>query len=205
MRQTTLRKRWILWDWGGVCCVAGEHFSNTRMLERCGLTADEMSEKCRDLEVLLYRGQLDGEGFWNAVKTRFPLADFSFEELHQSYLESYRIYDEVFSYIRNCPSTISHALLSNLGEDMSSHIVEKHQLKEFFKHRIFSHEIGLMKPDPKVFTVALQMIDARPEDCLFIDDAPANIEAGNRTGIRSILFTNTRATLSALASALKEQ
>ena len=202
MKPIILNKQCIIWDWGGVCCVAGEHFANPRMLERCELTADEMSEQCRDIEIALYLGKIDGRGFWDAVKSRFPLADFSFDELHQSYLESYSVHNEVLHFIANCStngtSAITHALLSNLGEDMSEHIVTSHRLTDLLSPRIFSHHIGAMKPDATAFDYALREIGLPRENCVFVDDSATNVSAARELGLDSILFVSPRQALQEL-------
>lgn len=202
MKPTILNKQCIIWDWGGVCCIAGEHFSNQRMLARCGLSADEMSERCRDIEIELYLGKIDGRKFWEIVKSRFSLSDFTFEELHQSYIASYSLHDEVWEFIRSYRSTSSgqivHALLSNLGEDMSDHIIKTHQLADFLSPLIFSHRIGKMKPDASVFEYAVQTIGIPQTACVFVDDAPANVIAARNVGLDAILFTSPKQALEEL-------
>ena len=55
------------------------------------------------------------------------------------------------------------------------------------------------KPDPQVFNVAASRLEAPPEDCAVVEDAPQGIEAANRAGMTSIGLTGTttRETLAA--------
>ena len=41
------------------------------------------------------------------------------------------------------------------------------------------------KPEPDVLFRSLEIFGARPEDCLFIGDAPADMEAGRRAGVKT--------------------
>ena len=40
------------------------------------------------------------------------------------------------------------------------------------------------KPEPDVILASLKVLDARAEDCLLIGDAPADMEAGRRAGVK---------------------
>jgi beta-phosphoglucomutase len=54
------------------------------------------------------------------------------------------------------------------------------------------------KPDPQVFQIAGERLDAEPGQCVVVEDAPAGIEAANRAGMASVALigTATRAELS---------
>ena len=41
------------------------------------------------------------------------------------------------------------------------------------------------KPEPDVLLRSMQALGARPEDCLFVGDSPADMEAGQRAGMRT--------------------
>ena len=46
----------------------------------------------------------------------------------------------------------------------------------------------VMKPDPRIFELALQRFGIKAEETVFIDDNPKNVAAANALGIRGILF-----------------
>lgn len=53
---------------------------------------------------------------------------------------------------------------------------------------VYSHEIGVRKPDPRAFAIACARLQVRPGDCLFVDDFARNIEAARAAGMRAHLF-----------------
>jgi HAD superfamily hydrolase (TIGR01509 family) len=61
-------------------------------------------------------------------------------------------------------------------------------LEQFGLLRHFEHVQGTdgfpYKPAPDVIHAALEALGARPEECLFVGDAPADMEAGRRAGVR---------------------
>ncbi len=62
-------------------------------------------------------------------------------------------------------------------------------LEQFGLLRHFEHVQGTdgfpCKPAPDVILKALEALDARPGDCLFVGDSPADMEAGRRAGVRT--------------------
>jgi 2-haloacid dehalogenase len=58
-----------------------------------------------------------------------------------------------------------------------------------FQTIVLSGEERLIKPDPAIFQVLLRRIGRRAEECLFIDDVPANARAARQLGFEAIVFT----------------
>lgn len=56
---------------------------------------------------------------------------------------------------------------------------------------IFSHEHRSAKPDPLIFMKALDILGARGEDCLYVDDLPENVEAALNLGFRAFQFIDS--------------
>ena len=46
-----------------------------------------------------------------------------------------------------------------------------------------------VKPSPEIYHLALEKFRLSPEECLFIDDMPANIRGAEAVGIQGFLFT----------------
>lgn len=59
-----------------------------------------------------------------------------------------------------------------------------------FRTIVLSGEERLIKPDPAIFQVLLRRIGRRAEECLFIDDVPANARAARQLGFGAIEFTS---------------
>jgi phosphoglycolate phosphatase-like HAD superfamily hydrolase len=62
-------------------------------------------------------------------------------------------------------------------------------LEQFGLLRYFDHVQGTdgfpSKPAPDVIFKALEAMGARPEDCLFVGDSCADMEAGKRAGVKT--------------------
>ncbi len=55
---------------------------------------------------------------------------------------------------------------------------------------IFSYRVHMTKPDLDIYKLLLQQYNLISEECVFLDDSPANIETAISLGIHSILFKN---------------
>ena len=53
---------------------------------------------------------------------------------------------------------------------------------------VASYMIGKRKPDPAMFTAALEVARARPEECCFVDDKIANVDAAQALSIAGIHY-----------------
>ena len=74
-----------------------------------------------------------------------------------------------------------------------------------FQVIVDSSEVGMRKPDPRIFTLALERLGGvAPERTLFLDDAASNVAAAERLGIRSVLVrSDLRDALAALDALLE--
>ena len=82
------------------------------------------------------------------------------------------------------------ALLTNNAVEFREAWSRTVPVDELFHHVIDSSEVGMRKPDPKIFELALERLGGvAAERAVFLDDYPGNIEAANRVGIRGILVT----------------
>jgi HAD superfamily hydrolase (TIGR01509 family) len=58
----------------------------------------------------------------------------------------------------------------------------------FFKGFVLSHEVGAMKPDPRIFREALARAGSKASESLFVDDQLVNVEAARELGIEAFQF-----------------
>ncbi|KXP06792.1 HAD family hydrolase [Tsukamurella pseudospumae] len=75
----------------------------------------------------------------------------------------------------------------------------RERLAALFAPVIISEEVGLRKPDPAIFTLALERLGVQPERAAFIDDATPNVDGAAALGIRAVHHTDPDTTRAALA------
>lgn len=77
-----------------------------------------------------------------------------------------------------------------------------------FRHLLFSGELGIAKPAPEIWDILMAQLEAKPGDCLFLDDRQDNVESARRAGLQAEHWTGTttgRARLAALGLSAGQQ
>lgn len=80
--------------------------------------------------------------------------------------------------------------LSNINSSHWDYLLSKNWgFIEHFDELLLSHEIHLIKPQPKIFELVIQKASCKPEEIVFIDDGLNNIRSAQDFGIIGIKFT----------------
>jgi putative hydrolase of the HAD superfamily len=74
--------------------------------------------------------------------------------------------------------------INNEGKDLNDFRIEKFGLHDCYDAFVSSCEVGMRKPDPGIFRLAMGIAHARPEECLYFDDRVMLVNAAKRLGIR---------------------
>lgn len=96
---------------------------------------------------------------------------------------------DVIAIIRQLNSSHQTALLSNSGGPGLRRLLDEEALDSIFHEIIISGEVGFIKPEPEIFQIALERLDAESGKTIFIDDNQHNIDGAEKVGIKGILFT----------------
>jgi putative hydrolase of the HAD superfamily len=83
-------------------------------------------------------------------------------------------------------------VLSNTCEIHTSDALEKFEVFRHFRHRIYSHRVGAVKPEPAIYRAAHQAAGCEPAECFFTDDRPELVAAARRYGFDAETFRGAR-------------
>jgi epoxide hydrolase-like predicted phosphatase len=67
---------------------------------------------------------------------------------------------------------------------------------------IYSHEVGVAKPDPAVYQLTCDRLGVRPDELAYVDDVPVCVDAARELGIHAILFENNTQAITTLETLL---
>ncbi|HEX5797417.1 MAG TPA: HAD family phosphatase [Candidatus Saccharimonadales bacterium] len=110
------------------------------------------------------------------------------ESIREAFYEDKTIDEELIKFIKTLKNNYKISLLSNSSSDYLRPILAGHGILDLFDIDIVSSEVGVIKPDPEIFELALGKLGTAPEETIFIDDRSYNTEAAARLGIKSILY-----------------
>ena len=68
---------------------------------------------------------------------------------------------------------------------------------------VFSFEVKAVKPEPEIYRCLCDKYGLKPEDCLFTDDVPANVNGAQACGFQGIVFEGYEKTYPLIMKALR--
>ena len=106
---------------------------------------------------------------------------------------------DTIALIRELKKTYRVALLSNAMSGYLHYALEKCGISDLFEFTVISAEVGLVKPDPAIFKLALDRAGVDGSDALMIDDVEKNLVGAKKVGIDGHLFRGAEGLRRALA------
>jgi glucose-1-phosphatase len=130
-------------------------------------------------------GKLSREDFGN----RF-VKDWNLDLPAQDFLREFqswsrRLFPGAVELLTLLRSRFRLAALSNSNELHWERNTNDLGVTSLFEVAISSHQVGLYKPDPKMYLTALDRLGASPHRVMFFDDVPENVAAASALGIRA--------------------
>jgi putative hydrolase of the HAD superfamily len=184
----------VVFDCGGVLHTSTDKYIAKDISKTFQITEDQFHRTCHKFIPLLQEGKISEKTFWEKFiadsHSTCPIPLKSPWE--KEYLARFNKNDGVLRLaqdLKDCGYKI--AVLSNTIK-AHAEINKKKGLYDSFQYVILSNEVGLSKPDPKMFYFALNKLQTKPEETLFIDDKLSNIELAQKIGFKTILFINTK-------------
>jgi putative hydrolase of the HAD superfamily len=78
------------------------------------------------------------------------------------------------------------AFLSNSGPEVMARVRGDRALEVRFDAVVISCEVGLSKPDPRIYQLCLDRLGLAARETLFVDDRADNVEGAARVGLRTV-------------------
>lgn len=195
----------ILFDLGRVLVHYDHQQTVAAIATLAQAPVDAIHQLLRDYSHALGVGDLDAEEFHTLFCTHFGVT-VPFDDFIAAFAAGIRRDEAALAYalsLQQRPAT-TVAIISNTN---AAHVLWlDEQLPELrdFDLVMMSNEVGLIKPDPAIFTTALELLDVPPAQALFIDDIAENVEAARALGIAGLVHHDWQKTRPALEQWLSE-
>jgi len=82
--------------------------------------------------------------------------------------------------------------ISNWSHETFPLIRKKYPFFDLLDDIVLSGAVKLVKPDPRIFRLTLNRIGRSADECLLIDDSPANIASAQNLGLATVQFHSSR-------------
>jgi len=180
--------RALFWDVGGVLLSnAWDHEQRAQAVERFGLDAHRFEALHQENVAEFEQGRITLDEY--LTHTVFSQKnDISRDDFCRFMFSLSRAKSDVLEYARLLARSKRMATINNESRALNEYRIRKFGLDGIFSLFVSSCYVGLRKPDPGIYRLALDLTQVSPEECCFIDDRPANIQGARAAGMRAILF-----------------
>lgn len=175
---------------GGVIVRTEEWEHRQNWEERLDLEPGELSRLVFDggpsRRASVGEGTVDG--IWSALADRFHLSAAERQRLEDDFWRGDRVDYDLVEFIAELRETYRTALLSNAWPNVRGYIEGQWSIDHAFDVIIISAEVGLVKPDARIYQLALEGLNLPAQACVFIDDFTRNVEGARDIGMHAIQF-----------------
>jgi len=191
----------IIFDFGGVMVPFDQLDSFQEQEARLGLQPGDLAETLwqspdwRLAEV----GAITDEEYWRRAGARLGLhTPEAIHNFQQDLFRDAKTDRRMADLVRRLRSRYRTGLLSNASDVLPRLLRERYGLDGLFDVEVISALVGLAKPDPAIYQLALERLGTTPEATVFVDDYEPNVASAAALGIRAIHFIGYEALIPAL-------
>ena len=180
----------LFWDIGGVLLTnAWDHDERNLAIERFQLDKSEFEARHKELLVPFEEGKLTLDEYL-ARSVFFTRRTFSSDEFKQFMFSLSKPKSETLEIARGLASRYPMWTMNNESRELNHYRIETFSLHEIFIGFVSSCFVGVRKPDPRIYQLALDLTQRLPDQCCFIDDRPVNVEGAAKAGMQAVLMEN---------------
>lgn len=180
----------IIFDMGGVILRTVDPSKREAMAKRLGTSRQELEQAFFQSPTSLQSeiGELSDVEHWQTILALYQQPLETYPQMYAEFFSGDAIDLELIAYIRSLKQNYKVGLLSNAWVNARQNIRELHDFVDVFDVSIFSAEVGLRKPDERLFRLILEQMSVEPQAAIFVDDLPQNIAGAAEVGMHTVLF-----------------
>ncbi len=181
--------RAVIWDLGGVLLRTHDRSGRERWEKKLGLAPRELEAivfGC-DMSRQAFVGRAEVEDIWQAVADQLGVPEKDRAQMEQDFWSGDQIEHGLVSFIRQLRPAYKTGLISNAWNPLRS-LMAEWEIADAFDHLTISAEIGIAKPDPRIYAHSLDALQVVPQQAIFVDDFVENITAAHKFGLHTVHF-----------------
>jgi glucose-1-phosphatase len=203
-REKTNKIKAVIFDMGGVLLRTEDQTPREQLAAKYGLSPAELYRRVFDTEVSWQGtlGKVSDRDVWQSIGKDFQLTQAELDAFEEAFWKGDILDRDLIVFIDQLRKICSTALLSNAWSGARSLLRDHYNVLHVFDVVVFSCEVGLAKPDPQIYACVIEKLGVRPDEAVFIDDVPHNIDAARQAGLQGIVFGSTQQVVRELSNLL---
>jgi putative hydrolase of the HAD superfamily len=130
-------------------------------------------------------GKISEDEFLQATSKLFNV---ELSSRHRYLFDADHLNHELIKIIKELKTKYKIGLITNTGKEYMDEFLFKPGLDKLFDCLVISHSEALKKPDPKIYMLAAQRLQLKPEEILYLDDHPDRITPAAALGMKVLLY-----------------
>ena len=193
----------VFFDLGGVIVRTEFQTPRQQLADRLGMDYEDLSKIVFDSDSGLKAsmGEIAADAHWSFIVKRLKRPAAEIPLIREEFFAGDIVDRTLVEYIRSLRGKYKVGLISNAWSDLRDFIVRE-KFDDAFDKMIISAEVGAVKPEPKIFQIALEHFGVKPREAVFVDDFYINIEGCEKVGIKGIHFKDAESALQQLKALL---
>ena len=195
--------RAVFFDFGGVIARTEYQAPRQHLAERLGMEYEDIVKIVFDSPSSdrAAVGEISAEEHWAEVMKRLKQPMSEKRNIREEFFAGDVIDREIVNYLRSLRPDYYVGLISNAWSDMRDYIIGQ-KFEDAFEHMIISAEVGVAKPEARIYQIALEQAGVSPDEAIFVDDFYQNIEGCQAVGMHGIHFQNPEQAMNELKQLL---
>jgi epoxide hydrolase-like predicted phosphatase len=192
--------RAVIFDFGGVLVRMVDEHPRLELARQLGIELQQLdsliffSESARKASL----GEISVETHWEAVRKSLAISPEAMSGFLDLYWSADDVNWELLEVIRKLRPKYKVGMLSNAWDNLRNTLHSRWNIDGLFDELVISAEVKMMKPDPRIFHMAVDRLGVQPIETIFIDDIEENVLAARKEGLSIILHQDTQKTISDL-------
>lgn len=170
--------------------------------DRIGMPDDEFRAALAGVDAggLIGVGGMTEAEYWQEWTAAFALTPRRVDEIAAAFWDWYcgEPDDELLAYAATLRASHRVAILSNSAPGAREQEEARYGFAATFDPIIYSHEVGLAKPDRRIYALTCERLGVRPDDAVFLDDKQACVDGANAYGMHGLLHRDTPSSIAAI-------
>lgn len=172
----------IIFDFYGVVSVRTHEVFVDEVADKLAASGEDFHDLRRQHDL----GILSVEDFYQKIAA---VSGLSVEECLERMHNERVLNKPLLEYLRDkLKPHYKIGMLSNAASDLRGFVTPSDALDGLFDDMIISADVGMIKPDPRIFALACERLGSRPEETLMIDDLADNCEGAKAAGLAAIQY-----------------
>jgi epoxide hydrolase-like predicted phosphatase len=182
----------VIFDYGGVIVRIVDENPRRQIVDRLGIDLGKLyhivfeseSARCGS------RGEISFALHWKYACGQLGVPKAEQAATLEAFLAADEVDQDLMTWIRELHKNHKIGLLSNAWDNLRGLLEDRWKVAGEFDDLVISAEAGMVKPDQRIYELAVKRLGVLPEEAVFFDDVLENIEGARAAGLQAYQYTN---------------